>query len=140
MREKPVTIEVRKAGQHWAVYAEEQLVTQTVYEKGAQILEALLRGCLRYSSRKFFRLALSQAMEGPKQKPAAAVKSPKADKADKPQAKATPAEPKAKKATPKKAPAKAESAPDPAPAKPGPAVEAPSSEPATVPVAPAPAK
>jgi hypothetical protein len=23
MREKPVTIEVRKAGQHWAVYAEE---------------------------------------------------------------------------------------------------------------------
>ena len=44
MREKPVTIEVRKAGQHWAVFAEEQLIAQTVYEKGAQTLEALLRG------------------------------------------------------------------------------------------------
>ena len=40
MLEKPVTIEVRKAGQHWAVFAEEQLITQTVYEKGAQTLEA----------------------------------------------------------------------------------------------------
>lgn len=78
MREKPVTIEVRKDGKYWAVYAEEQLITLTVYEKGAQMLDSLLHGLLRYSSRKFFRLALSEAMKGPK--PAKAAKTPKAEK------------------------------------------------------------
>ena len=127
MREKPVTNEVRKSGQHWSVFAEEQLITQTVYEKGAQTLEAVLRGLLRYTSRNLFRLAVSDAMKGPKP-----VEAPKA-KAGK--AKAAPAKPKAKKA-----PAKREGASDLPPVNPGVAVEAPSSEPATIPVAPAPTK
>ncbi|MGO9203780.1 MAG: hypothetical protein ACLQM8_24935 [Limisphaerales bacterium] len=123
MREKPVAIEVRKAGQHWAVYAEEQLVAQTVYEKGALTLEALLRGCLRYTSRKFFRLALSDAMKGPK--PAAPVKSEKPPKAAKPaKEKTAPAKAKARKPAVKKE-SVTDAAPTPAP------------EPVT-PVAPAP--
>ena len=81
MREKPVTIEVRKAGQHWSVFAEEQLITQTVYEKGAQTLEAVLRGLLRYTSRKLFRVAVSDALKGPKPaEPAKGRKPPKAAK------------------------------------------------------------
>ena len=78
MRQKPVTIEVRKNGQHWAVLAEEQLIALTVYEKGARTLEAVLRGLLRYTSRKLFRLAVSDAMKGPK--PAEPKKEQKADK------------------------------------------------------------
>src|SRR3974390_2542481 len=66
MRQKPVTIEVRKSGQHWAVLAEEQLLTQSVDEKGAQVLERTLRGLLRYTSRKLFRKAVSDALKGPK--------------------------------------------------------------------------
>jgi hypothetical protein len=76
MREKSVLIEVRKTGQHWSVFAEDQLIAHTVYEKGAQTLEATLRGLLRYNSRKFFRLAVSDAMNGPK--PVAAAKAPQA--------------------------------------------------------------
>jgi hypothetical protein len=92
MREKPVTIEVRKSGQHWSVFAEEQLITQTVYEKGALTLEAVLRGLLRYTSRKLFRLAVSDAMKGPK--PVGAARGQKRPKEAK--GKATPAKPKAK--------------------------------------------
>lgn len=80
MREKPVTIEVRKNGQHWAVLAEEQLIALTVYEKGAHALEATLRGLLRYTSRKLFRRAVDEAMNPPKSsdnaKPARATKLP----------------------------------------------------------------
>jgi hypothetical protein len=82
MREKPVSIEVRKDGKYWAVLAEEQLVALTVYEKGAQTLDGLLHGLLRYSSRKFFRLALSEALN-PKPVQAKAPKEDKAKKADK---------------------------------------------------------
>jgi hypothetical protein len=99
MREKPVKIEVRKSGQHWAVLAEEQLIALTVYEKGAQMLEATLRGLLRYTSRKLFRLAVSDAMKGPK--PAEPAKGgAKPTKAAK--AKATPVKAKAKKPVAKK--------------------------------------
>lgn len=118
MREKPVTIEVRKAGQHWAVYAEEQLITQTVFEKGAHTLEAVLRGCLRYTSRKLFRLAVSDAMKPPK--PVETTKSAKASHAQKPES-ASP-EVKPKKPANKKAPVKKEQitneAPTPPPAAP----------------------
>lgn len=55
MRKKPITIEVRKAGQHWSVLAEEQVIALTVHEKDAHMLEAVLRGLLRYTSRKLFR-------------------------------------------------------------------------------------
>jgi len=33
-RDKPVNIQVKQDGKHWAVLAEEQLVTLTVYRKG----------------------------------------------------------------------------------------------------------
>lgn len=75
MHEKPVIIGVTKAGQHWAVYAEEELVTQSVYEKGALTFEGVLRGLLRCTKRKLSRLALSEAMQGPKPKPAEPAKA-----------------------------------------------------------------
>ena len=108
MREKPVSIEVRKDGKYWAVLAEEQLVALAVYEKGAQTLDGLLHGLLRYSSRKFFRLALSEALNP---KPPKEGKTPKADKAKKPDKEKT-AAPKAKgkKAESKKTPVKSERA------------------------------
>jgi hypothetical protein len=65
-RQKPVQIEVRKHGEHWAVLTEEQLVTLTVYRKGAETLEALLRGLLRYTSRKLFRDAVKAAFSAPR--------------------------------------------------------------------------
>lgn len=96
MREKPVTIEVRKNGQHWAVLAEEQLIALTVYERGAHTLEATLRGLLRFTSRKLFRRAVEEAMNPPKSsdsgKPSRAKKPPvaaPAAKAKKPAKKKT---------------------------------------------------
>ena len=102
MRQKPVSIEVRKSGQHWAVLAEEHTIAQVVHEKGAHILEAVLRGLLRYTSRKLFRLAVSEGMKGPK--PVEAAKEPKAGKPkapatgkDKPKAKVAGKKPAVKK-------------------------------------------
>ena len=79
MREEPVEIEVRKNGKYWAVLAEKQLITLTVYQKGAETLEATLRGLLRYTSRKLFRLAVSDAIKTPKP----AKDAPKVAKASK---------------------------------------------------------
>ena len=109
MRQKPVTIEVRKNGQNWAVLAEEQLIALTVYQKGAQTLEAVLRGLLRYTSRKLFRLAVSDAMKGPK--PSEDGKPPRQKKP-----RLTTPGPTAKKPAKKKSPVKKEQVHDKVPA------------------------
>ena len=117
-RQKPIQIEVKKHGDHFAVHAEDQLVALAVYRKGALTVEALLRGLIHYSSRKFFRLALKDAL---------AVKEADADQkpAQKPAAKERPAKAKAVKS---------------GKAKPAKGVAAPASELKEQPTAPAPAE
>jgi hypothetical protein len=76
----------------------------TVYEKGAQTLDGLLHGLRRYSSRKFFRLALSEVLNP---KPVQAAKTPRADNAKKTdKEKTSPSKLKGKKAESKKTPGK----------------------------------
>ena len=62
IRQTPIQIEIKKDGKHFAVMAENQLVAVTVYRKGAITVEALLRGLVYYTSRKFFREALAEAL------------------------------------------------------------------------------
>jgi hypothetical protein len=94
-RQNPIQIAVKQDGKHFAVLVEEQLVALAVYRKGAETLEALLRGLRRYTSRKFFRLALKDALNPAK---AEAKPKPKNAQNDKPapKAKATKATSKAK--------------------------------------------
>jgi hypothetical protein len=61
-RQNPIELEIKKYGEHWAVYAEQKLVAVAVYRKGAVTLEALLRGLIRYTSRNLFRQALEAAL------------------------------------------------------------------------------
>jgi len=65
MRQKPVTIEVRKTVSIGPFLLRNNSSPLRLRE-GRTDLEAVLRGCLRYTSRKLFRQAISDAMKGPK--------------------------------------------------------------------------
>jgi hypothetical protein len=57
-RPKQIRFEIQKKDKNWAVLVDGQLVTLTVYRKGAVVLEALLRGLVHVTSRRLFRAAV----------------------------------------------------------------------------------
>ena len=61
-RQKQIKFEIQKKDKNWAVLADGQLVTLTVYRKGAVVLEALLRGLVHITSRRLFRAAVKKAL------------------------------------------------------------------------------
>lgn len=87
-RSKRIEITIRKHDKNFALEVEGELVALVVYRKGATVLEHLLRGCIKYSSRNLFRQALKDALE--------AKEAPEETTTDKPE-KVTKAKPSAQK-------------------------------------------
>jgi hypothetical protein len=60
--QKRIHFDIQKKDKNWAVVVDGQLVTLTVYRKGAVVLEALFRGLVHVTSRRLFRAALKKAL------------------------------------------------------------------------------
>ena len=65
LRAPKIAFAIKKEGKFFGLHVEDQLVAITVYRKGAATLEALLRGCVKYSGRQLFRKALEDALTAP---------------------------------------------------------------------------
>ena len=61
-RAQKVQITIRKTEKHFALEVEDQLVALVVHRKDAVVLDNLLRGCIKYSSRNLFREVLKDAL------------------------------------------------------------------------------